>query len=83
MDKTLEKYPGTIGVSNDVVVFGKDKKKEHDGNFLNLMDASKENGLIFNCTKCNIKTKPTNLFEGIYDKKEVHPDPQKQKALKP
>ena len=55
MDQILEKCPGTIGISDDVVVFGKNEK-EHDI-LRNLMEAAKENGLVFNSTKCNIKTK--------------------------
>ena len=81
MDQILEKCSGTIGISDDVVVFGKDEK-EHDNNLLSLMEAAKENGLVFNSTKCNIKTKSIKFFGGIYDEKGVHPDPQKVEDIK-
>ena len=37
MDHILERCPGTMGIADDVAVFGKDEK-EHDANLHNLMD---------------------------------------------
>ena len=52
----LEKYPGTIGIADDVIVYGKDEE-EHDRNLHNLMKVAKTNGLVFNSKKCYIKAK--------------------------
>ena len=64
MDQILEKCPGTISISDDVVVFG-NNEKEHDNNLRNLMEAAKENGLVSNSTKCNIKTKSIKFFRSL------------------
>lgn len=46
-------------------------------NLLNLMEAAKENGLVFNWTKYNIKTKLMKFFGALNDENGIHPDPQK------
>ena len=63
------------------MVFGK-SKKEHGNNLRNLMEAAKKNGLVFNSTKCNIKTKSIKFFRGVYDENGVHPDPPKIEEIK-
>ena len=81
INQILKKCLGSIGISDDVVVLGKDEK-EQGKNLLNLMEAAKENGLVFNSTKCNIKTKSIQIFGRISDKKGVHPDPHKVEDIK-
>ena len=81
MEQILEKCPVTIGISDDVVVFGKNEK-EHDNNLRNLMEAAKENYLVFSSTKCNIKTKSIKFFGGVYDENGVHPDPPQIEYIK-
>ena len=52
----LEKYPGTIGLIDDVIVYGK-SKEEHDRNLHNLMRIAQTEGLCFNSEKCAIDQK--------------------------
>ena len=40
MDVILERCDGTIGIADDVVVFGQNEK-EHDRNMVNLMKVSR------------------------------------------
>ena len=47
MDQILEKCPGTVGIADDVAVFGANEA-EHDRNLLNLMNVAREHGLVFN-----------------------------------
>ena len=47
MDHIIERCPGTMGIADDVAVFGKDEK-EHNANLHNLMKIAKKEGLVFN-----------------------------------
>ena len=53
MDMILEKCPGTIGLIDDVIVYGK-TKEEHDSNLHNLMRIVQTERLCFNSEKCTI-----------------------------
>lgn len=55
MNKILEKCSRAIGISDDAVVFGKNEKEQQK--LIDLMKATKENGLVFSSIKCIIKTK--------------------------
>ena len=61
MDKILEKCPGTIGLIDDVIVYGK-MKEEHDRNLSNLMRIAKTEGLCFNSEKCTIDQKQIHFL---------------------
>ncbi|PIK59947.1 hypothetical protein BSL78_03102 [Apostichopus japonicus] len=54
MDQILEKCPGTVGIADDIGVFGS-TEAEHDRNLHNLMKVAREDTLVFNPNKCNIK----------------------------
>ncbi|GAB1602684.1 hypothetical protein Ahia01_000548300 [Argonauta hians] len=81
MDMILEKCPGTIGLIDDVIVFGK-TKEEHDSNLHRLMEVAQTEGLCFNSEKCAIDQKQINFFGAIYDKDGIKPDPSKVEAIK-
>ena len=81
MDQILEKCPGTVGIADDVAVFGK-TEEEHDSNLHNLMKVALESGLVFNSQKCSIKQNRINFFGHIYDKTGAHPDPAKVRDVK-
>ena len=55
MGMILEKCPGTIGLIDDVIGYGKTKK--HDRNLHNLMRIVQTEGLCFNSEKCAIDKK--------------------------
>ena len=48
-----EKCPGTLGLIDNVIVFG-EMKREHDQNLHNLMKVAQTEGLCFNSDKCAI-----------------------------
>ena len=81
MDQFLESCPGAIGIADDIVVFGA-TEAEHDKNLHHLMKAANQYGLMFNSSKCAIKTPQIKFFGMIYDKHGVHPDPAKVTAIK-
>ena len=68
--------PGTIGITDDVIVHGKDDK-DHDRNLHHLMKVAQKCGLVFNAAKCFIKTPQIKFFGMVYDANGVHPDPEK------
>ena len=80
MDRILEYYPGTIGIADDVGVFGKDEQ-QHDENLRHLMKTASQHGLVFNETKCSIKTDSLTFFGLHFDKDGVHPDPERVKSI--
>ena len=81
MDDILSQCPGTLGITDDVVVYGKDEA-EHDRNLRHLMDVARKMGLVFNEDKCYIKRKQVKFFGMIYDADGVHPDPEKTTEIK-
>ena len=76
MDQIFSQCPGTIGITDDVIVHGKDDK-DHDRNLHHLMKVAQKCGLVFNAAKCFIKTPQIKFFGMVYDANGVHPDPEK------
>ncbi|XP_071476746.1 uncharacterized protein [Diadema antillarum] len=76
MDQILEQCPGTIGIADDIVVFGKNEA-EHDKALHNLMTVGRKYGLVFNADKCDIKISQVKFFGCLYEKEGVHPGPAK------
>ena len=76
MDMILEQCPGTLGIADDIAVFGKNKQ-EHDANLHQLMKISRKYGLVFNPDKCDIGIQRIKFFGCYYDESGVHPDPEK------
>ena len=76
MDRILSQRPGTIGITDDVIVHGKDEEY-HDRNRHPLMQVAQNCGLVFNIDKSKIKTPQIKFFGMIYDADGVHPDPTK------
>lgn len=81
MDQILEQCPGTIGIADDVAVFGQ-TEADHDANLRNLMHVAAQNGLTFNSSKCSIKNKKIHFFGLVYDETGAHPDPKKVQDIK-
>ena len=76
MDMILEQCPGTLGIADDIAVFGA-TSEEHDRHLHNLMQVPRKYGLIFNLDKCEVRTPCIKFFGCIYDASGVHPDPAK------
>ncbi|XP_072181419.1 uncharacterized protein [Diadema setosum] len=80
MDQILEQCPGTIGIADDIVVFGHNEA-EHDKALHNLMTVARKYGLVFNAEKCSIKQPQITFFGCVYDKDGIHPDPAKVRDI--
>ena len=81
MDQILEQCPGTIGIADDVAVFGR-TEEEHDQNLHNLMQVAAKSGLVFNSKKCIIKAPRIHFFGMVYDADGAHPDPKRVEDIK-
>ena len=77
---TIEGIPGTLNVSDDILVYGK-TQKEHDERLVMALDRLRERGLTLNKAKC-VFNKETLKYHGyIFSKHGVSPDPDKVLAL--
>ena len=80
IDQILECCEGAIGITDDVVIHGKDDE-EHDQNLHRLMHVIHEHGLVFNGDKCEVKKDSVTFFSTVYDADGAHPDPKKVDAV--
>ena len=55
MNQFLEGCPGTVGIADNIELFGR-TKKEHDKNLHTLMMKAQDYRLVLNSEKCAIKT---------------------------
>ena len=80
MDQILECCEGVIGITNDVVIYGKDDE-DHDQKLHKFMHVICEHGLVFNREKCEVKKDSVIFFGTVYDANGAHPDPKKVEAI--
>ena len=80
MDQILECCEGVIGITDDIVVHGKNDA-EHNRHLHNLMQVTHDHGLVFNWEKCDVKATSVTFFGTVYDKDRAHPDPKKVEAI--
>ena len=66
MDQILECCEGVIGITDDIVIHGKDDE-DHDRNLHNFMHTACEHGLVFNGEKCEVKKDSVTFFRTVYD----------------
>ena len=81
MDMIIENCPGTLGIADDIAVFGKNEE-EHDANLHHLMTRAREGGLIFNKEKCTIKQTSIHFFGLIFNETGAKPDPARLDAIR-
>ena len=80
MDEILEGLSGVVGIADDVAVFGA-TEAEHNHNLLKLMERAKQEGLVFNSTKCSIGNNKISFFGNEYTSEGICPDPKKIEAI--
>ena len=61
MDQILECCEGDIGITDDVIIHGKDDEV-HSQNLHGFMCLAHEHGLVFNGEKCEVKTRLSHLL---------------------
>ena len=81
MDQNLEGLKGVVSTADDIVVFGEDEN-DHDKNLRSLMERTKEKGLVFNSSKCQIKKSSVSYFGNLYTAEGIRPDPEKVQNIR-
>ena len=81
MDMILEKCPGTIGRTDDVVIDGQ-TKKDHDQNFHTLMKVTRRGGLCFQSANGAVDQMEIYFFGAVFTKNRLHPDSHKVNVIK-
>ncbi len=81
MDQILEGLDGVVGIADDVCVFGQNDD-DHDDNLINLMNRAADKGLVFNSSKCAIKTDSISFFGNLYTADGIKPDPAKVQDIR-
>ena len=81
IDQTFEGCEGTIGIADDIVIFGK-SEQEHDRHLHDMLTRCRSTGLKLNPDKCKIKQRKIKFYGVICGEDGVQPDPSKVSALK-
>ena len=81
MDQILDCCKGVIGITDDIIMHGKDDA-EHDRRLHKFMKVTREHGLVLNKEKCKVKSNSVKFFGCVYNKHRAHPDPPKVSATK-
>ena len=61
LDRVLALVPNTIGIADDIVIYG-ENKIEHDASFITLCDTTSANGLKLNANKLQFKSNDCKFF---------------------
>ncbi len=80
MDAILASCPGTLNISDDILVFGS-SDEDHDRNLHNLMHQARGQGLVFNPEKCVIRATEVEFFGMIYTRDGVRPSERKAQEI--
>ena len=81
IDQTFEGCEGTIGIADDIVIFGK-SEQEHNHHLHGMLARCRNTGLKLNPDKCKIKQMKIKFYGVICGEDGVQPDPIKVSALK-
>jgi len=61
IDQTFEGCEGTIGIADDIVIFGK-SEQEHDHHLHGMLTRCRNTGLKLNPDKCKIKQRKIKFY---------------------
>jgi len=81
IDQTFDGCEGTIGIADDVVIFGK-SDQDHDHHLHGMLAGCRNTGLKLNPDKCKIKQTKIKFYGVICGEEGVQPDPSMVSALK-
>lgn len=76
MDRIVSQVPGCISIVDDVAGVG-ETEEEHDRHLIQLIETAKKEGLVFNSSKCTIKTDKISFYGSLYTAEGNKPDPSK------
>ena len=76
MDSITSQSEGCVGISDDIIVHGRNKE-EHDRRLRNFLKIAEVEGLKMNSKKCKISTSEISFFGRKITKDGITPDPKK------
>ena len=65
MDRILENSPNVCNIADDIVIYG-ENEAENDQCIRSFMDTAKQNGLVLNSFKCEIKKIKSHFWQYLY-----------------
>ena len=77
----LSDIPNAINISDDIIIFGTDKK-QHDQVLMQTCARLAEYGLTINTAKCEFGLEKISFFGMVFGPDGMSPDPEKIKSLK-
>ena len=77
----MEGIPGTINISDDILVYGK-SQEEHDSNLNATLQRLKDRNLTLNKAKCEFNKSSVEYFGYKFSAEGISPDPRKVEAIK-
>ena len=80
MDQATDHLPSIIAIHDNICIYGH-TPEEHDWHLLQLMQAAKEHGIVFNSAKCQIRQPQTAFYGAVFTAQGMWPDPSKIQAL--
>ena len=80
IDQTYEKCKGTVGMVDDIQVFGSDQT--HHLHLHEAMERTRKADIKLNYDKCIVKSTSCSFFGHIYTPEGVKPDPSEIDAIK-
>ena len=80
ISEQIRDLPGTLNISDDVIVFGK-TQAEHAKALQAVFERFSTAGLSLNKTKCEFNKNPLTFFGFIFSDKGISPDPRNVRAI--
>ena len=80
MDQILEQCPGTIGIHDDVIIYGY-TREDHDANLINFLNVCQMEGLCLSSKKLDLRRDRVSFFGAAYSIEGVEPDPRKIQGI--
>ena len=81
MDRILEQCPGTIGIHDDVIIYGY-TREDHDANLINFLNVCQTEGLCLSSKKLELRRDRVSFFGAVYSCEGVEPDPRQIQGIK-
>ena len=80
MDWILEQCPGTIGINDNVIIYGY-TREDHDANLINFVNICQIEGLCLSSKKLELCRDRVSFFGADYSRDGVEPDPKKIQGI--
>ena len=80
LDSVYIGLPGVTGITDDMVIFGRNKE-EHDRNLILFLETIRKNGLVLNKRKLQFKKEEVSFFGHRWNSTGISPDPKKTESI--